>query len=127
MEYTPEQQAAAWAAYYAQQGYDTTAASSSSAAYAAPVQAAPPVVLYDPEVAMQGSAYMPGAIVQAPDHGVKKKAQGKRETVIRKAGGKVWEDQTLLEWDPGERLLRCRAATATTANCSCIVLLVSNH
>lgn len=26
---------------------------------------------------------------------------GKRETVIRKAGGKVWEDQTLLEWDPG--------------------------
>jgi hypothetical protein len=32
----------------------------------------------------------------------KKKAQGKRETVIRKAGGKVWEDQTLLEWDPGE-------------------------
>lgn len=30
--------------------------------------------------------------------------QGKRETVIRKAGGKVWEDQTLLEWDPGALL-----------------------
>lgn len=28
--------------------------------------------------------------------------RGKRETVIRKAGGKVWEDQTLLEWDPCE-------------------------
>jgi hypothetical protein len=32
----------------------------------------------------------------------KEAGQGKRETVIRKAGGKVWEDQSLLEWDPGE-------------------------
>jgi hypothetical protein len=31
--------------------------------------------------------------------------RGKRETVIRKAGGKVWEDQTLLEWDPCEYLV----------------------
>jgi len=26
----------------------------------------------------------------------------KRETVLRKAAGKLWEDQTLLEWDPSE-------------------------
>ena len=32
----------------------------------------------------------------------KKAAQGKRETVIRSKGGRVWEDQTLLEWDPCE-------------------------
>jgi hypothetical protein len=25
---------------------------------------------------------------------------GKRVTVLRKGGGKVWEDQTLLEWNP---------------------------
>lgn len=25
-----------------------------------------------------------------------------RATVLRKAAGKVWEDQTLLEWDPSE-------------------------
>jgi hypothetical protein len=25
---------------------------------------------------------------------------GKRTTVLRKGGGKVWEDQTLLEWNP---------------------------
>lgn len=25
---------------------------------------------------------------------------GQRETVIRKAGGRVWEDTSLLEWDP---------------------------
>jgi hypothetical protein len=52
-------------------------------------------------------AYTPGGIVGTPD-GEKAKekhkalAQGKRDTVIRKAGGKVWEDQTLLEWDPSE-------------------------
>ena len=27
---------------------------------------------------------------------------GKRTTVLRKGGGKVWEDQTLLEWNPCE-------------------------
>lgn len=25
-----------------------------------------------------------------------------RETVLRKSVGKLYEDQTLLEWDPGE-------------------------
>ncbi len=25
---------------------------------------------------------------------------GKRMTVLRKGGGKTWEDQTLLEWNP---------------------------
>ena len=25
---------------------------------------------------------------------------GKRTTVLRKGAGKVWEDQTLLEWNP---------------------------
>ena len=25
---------------------------------------------------------------------------GKRTTVLRKGGGKTWEDQTLLEWHP---------------------------
>lgn len=32
----------------------------------------------------------------------KKVASGKRETVIRKGGGKVWEDTTLVDWDPSE-------------------------
>ncbi|KAH8090957.1 hypothetical protein HD553DRAFT_327634 [Filobasidium floriforme] len=35
-----------------------------------------------------------------PPKPTKKAAQGKRETVIRSKGGRVWEDQTLLEWDP---------------------------
>lgn len=26
----------------------------------------------------------------------------KRETVLRKAAGKLWEDRSLLEWDPSE-------------------------
>ncbi|KAN0060694.1 hypothetical protein ACQY0O_007352 [Thecaphora frezii] len=29
----------------------------------------------------------------------------KRETVLRKAGGKMWEDQTLLDWDPSHKRL----------------------
>ncbi|PWN49454.1 RNA-binding domain-containing protein [Violaceomyces palustris] len=28
-----------------------------------------------------------------------------RETVLRKAAGKIWEDQTLLEWDPSHKRL----------------------
>jgi hypothetical protein len=27
-------------------------------------------------------------------------ADGKRKTVVREGGGKTWEDETLLEWDP---------------------------
>lgn len=42
-----------------------------------------------------------------PPKPTKKAAQGKRETVIRSKGGRVWEDQTLLEWDPCE----CRVMT----------------
>jgi len=115
MEYTPEQQAAAWAAYYAQQGWDPatlnqyygTAGTTATAPVASSSNAPfyPPRLGYDPEAAVQSSAYTPGGVVGTPD-GEKAKekqkahAQGKRETVIRKAGGKVWEDQTLVEWDP---------------------------
>lgn len=37
---------------------------------------------------------------------------GQRETVIRKAGGRMWEDTTLLEWDPSESQLDCSADSA---------------
>ncbi|KAA1118826.1 hypothetical protein PGT21_007277 [Puccinia graminis f. sp. tritici] len=37
-----------------------------------------------------------------PQQAISKLNKGKaRPTVIRKAGGEVWEDQTLMEWDPG--------------------------
>jgi hypothetical protein len=37
-----------------------------------------------------------------PQQTISKLNKGKaRPTVIRKAGGEVWEDQTLMEWDPG--------------------------
>ncbi|WAQ83806.1 hypothetical protein PtA15_4A255 [Puccinia triticina] len=48
---------------------------------------------FDANVAAQQSIYTPDAT---------KLNKGKaRTTVIRKAGGEVWEDQTLMEWDPG--------------------------
>ncbi|WAR54649.1 hypothetical protein PtB15_4B266 [Puccinia triticina] len=47
---------------------------------------------FDANVAAQQSIYTPDAT---------KLNKGKaRTTVIRKAGGEVWEDQTLMEWDP---------------------------
>ncbi|GHJ88649.1 hypothetical protein NliqN6_5051 [Naganishia liquefaciens] len=126
-QYTPEEQAAAWAAYYAANGYPTDA--TASASYSAPVASssnsgivyptAPIPDSYDTDLAQQASAYQyhdpsdPNAGYMGPDgkwvHGpagqrskgkAKGPGAGKRETVIRKAGGKVWEDQTLLEWDP---------------------------
>ena len=30
---------------------------------------------------------------------------GKRDAVLRKGGGKVWEDPTLIDWDPSESSL----------------------
>lgn len=54
---------------------------------------------FDANVAAQQSIYTPDA-VQNP-HIVQKANKGKaRTTVIRKAGGETWEDQTLMEWDP---------------------------
>lgn len=56
---------------------------------------------FDANVAAQQSIYTPDA-VQHPQV-VHKANKGKaRTTVIRKAGGETWEDQTLMEWDPGE-------------------------
>lgn len=34
---------------------------------------------------------------------IKYNTPGKRETVVRKGSGRVWEDATLLEWDPSEQ------------------------
>ncbi|KAJ9123944.1 hypothetical protein QFC22_000735 [Naganishia vaughanmartiniae] len=122
-QYTPEEQAAAWAAYYAQQGYTVDPSAGSSSAVGGAGYHTP----YDPEAAQQASAYQynpqpeaegggymaDGKWVATPagqgstqpgkgkgKDGKDGAVRGKRETVIRKAGGKVWEDQTLLEWDP---------------------------
>ncbi|ODQ55878.1 RNA-binding domain-containing protein [Saitoella complicata NRRL Y-17804] len=34
-------------------------------------------------------------------------AKDKKTTVVREGGGQVWEDQTLLEWDPSHFRLFC--------------------
>lgn len=55
---------------------------------------------YDVGAAAQGSAYVPGAMLDRKGGSGGKLAKGgKRTTVLRKGAGKVWEDQTLLEWD----------------------------
>ncbi|KAG8710418.1 hypothetical protein FRC08_017188 [Ceratobasidium sp. 394] len=58
---------------------------------------------YDVGAAAQGSAYVPGALLDKKGGSGGKIAKGgKRTTVLRKGAGKVWEDQTLLEWDSSE-------------------------
>lgn len=55
---------------------------------------------YDVGVAAQQSAYVPGANAgKAGGAGTVVPKGAKRKTVLRKGGGKLWEDQTLLEWD----------------------------
>lgn len=63
---------------------------------------------FDADVAAQQSIYTPEAAKKhapAVADGNKGKA---RTTVLRKGGGEVWEDPSLMEWDPGElQLLAC--------------------
>ena len=57
---------------------------------------------YDVGILAQQSVYVPGAMIDKKGGAGGKVAKGgKRTTVLRKGAGKVWEDQTLLEWDPG--------------------------
>lgn len=58
---------------------------------------------YDVGMLEQASAYVPGAAVV--QRGGRSGKIGKKTTVIRKGGGKTWEDTTLLEWDPRKPLL----------------------
>ena len=56
---------------------------------------------YDVGILAQQSVYVPGAMLDKRGGAGGKLAKGgKRTTVLRKGGGKEWEDQTLLEWNP---------------------------
>jgi len=55
---------------------------------------------YDVGIVAQQSAYVPGAMGdKRGGSGGKLTKGGKRVTVLRKGGGKVWEDPTLLDWN----------------------------
>lgn len=72
-----------------------------SSAHSAPVPAN--AYEYDVGILAQQSVYVPGAMIDKRGGAGGKLAKGgKRTTVLRKGGGKVWEDQTLLEWNPGD-------------------------
>lgn len=56
---------------------------------------------YDMEQLQQASIYTPEASKSNRNGVVAAGQKGKaRTTVLRKGGGEVWEDQSLLEWDP---------------------------
>ena len=70
-----------------------------SSSHSAPVPAN--AYEYDVGILAQQSVYVPGAMIDKRGGAGGKLAKGgKRTTVLRKGGGKVWEDQTLLEWSP---------------------------
>ncbi|KAF8639653.1 hypothetical protein AX17_000918 [Amanita inopinata Kibby_2008] len=69
-----------------------------SSSHSAPVPAN--AYEYDVGILAQQSAYVPGAMGDKRGGAGGKLAKGgKRVTVLRKGGGKVWEDQTLLDWN----------------------------
>ena len=70
---------------------------------------------YDVGILAQQSVYVPGAMIDKRGGAGGKLAKGgKRTTVLRKGAGTVYEDQTLLEWNPGESNTRhCPGATLT--------------
>jgi hypothetical protein len=72
---------------------------STSSSHSAPVPAN--AYEYDVGILAQQSVYVPGAMIDKKGGSGGKLAKGgKRTTVLRKGGGKTWEDQTLLEWNP---------------------------
>ena len=72
---------------------------SSGSSHQAPVPAN--AYEYDVGILAQQSVYVPGAMIDKRGGAGGKLAKGgKRTTVLRKGAGKVWEDQTLLEWNP---------------------------
>ncbi|KAH7105618.1 RNA-binding domain-containing protein [Auriculariales sp. MPI-PUGE-AT-0066] len=79
---------------YADYGYGAGASSSSATVPANAYE-------YDVGYLAQQSVYVPGAMIdKRGGSGGKIVKGGKRTTVLRKGAGKVWEDQTLLDWDP---------------------------
>ena len=75
-------------------GYDASTASAYAAAGAQALGAGA-----GSDLLAQSTMYDPNA----PAKPVKDKMPtGKRDTVLRKGGGKVWEDTTLIDWDPSE-------------------------
>lgn len=81
------------------QGPQYPVAGSSSQHHHAPVPAN--AYEYDVGILAQQSVYVPGAMIDKRGGAGGKVAKGgKRTTVLRKGAGKVWEDQTLLEWNP---------------------------
>jgi hypothetical protein len=71
----------------------------SSSSHSAPIPAN--AYEYDVGIVAQQSVYVPGAMIdKRGGSGGKLAKGGKRVTVLRKGAGKVWEDQTLLEWNP---------------------------
>lgn len=94
-----QQQASAYGGYPTNAPAGPSAASSSSGPYR-PANA----YEYDVGAAAQASAYVPGASAgRGGGAGDVVPRGGKRTTVLRKGAGKVWEDQTLLEWDSCEQ------------------------
>ena len=96
-----QQQAAAYAVnpYYKPYQGPSFAMPGSSSSHSAPVPAN--AYEYDVGIVAQQSVYVPGAMIdKRGGSGGKLAKGGKRVTVLRKGAGKVWEDQTLLEWNP---------------------------
>lgn len=113
--------------YYTASSSEPSASSSSAAAYSDPSAAANPYYFDSRSASQQPAAsnYDPthdpfaptttsSAATTAADNRYdesgrlipgKLKRGETRPTVIRRAAGKIWEDQTLLEWDPSHKRL----------------------
>ena len=101
----------------ARPNYDASAYSYDNYGYGASSSSAPvPANAYEYDVGYlaQQSVYVLGAMIdKRGGSGGKISKGGKRTTVLRKGAGKVWEDQTLLDWDESASLLRQHYSVAS--------------
>lgn len=74
---------------------------------------------YDADLAAQQSIYTPEAAKKVQAQRPPVQTGKARTTVLRKGGGEVWEDPSLMEWDPGERR-RLEGERASIVLTSCL-------
>ncbi|RUP49652.1 hypothetical protein BC936DRAFT_141916 [Jimgerdemannia flammicorona] len=93
--------------WYAAPAGSTTNATTSASSYPAATSTVGPGLYTPVTSAVTGTPVVDVVTIGEKDEDGKEKKKKKQKVVVRAAGGEVWEDNTLLEWDDDDFRLFC--------------------